>query len=217
MKGNKKKDHVARTLLEELTTLGAFYKKEHQDELTKSTTKYSPIKIAITTCRNRVNSARKMTNLDAEKEVIHLMQPPEEKPTDPQETNKRHRHGPQEHSKPRNNHSKHHNRNGNTSKGNWEQQYPQNNQRRAHNHPGRGHIPTTPCKGVVDSVDPTKKYFFINLIQLEGNTSIRIFFHMDSRTQAQQQHRFADGDIVRIIECAHTPKGIEAVRIEIVA
>ena len=50
-----------------------------------------------------------------------------------------------------------------------------------------------------------------------SNTSSRIFFHMDSMTQAQQQHRFADGDIIRIIECAHTLKGIKAARIEIIA
>ena len=149
------------------------------------------------------------------------MQPPEEKPADPQETNKRHRHEPQEHSEPCNNHGEQNNRNGNTYKENWDQKYHQNNQRRVHHRPGR-HMPTNPCKGIVDNVDPTKRYFFINLIHLvegntSGNTSSRIFFHMDSRTQAQQQHRFADGDIVRIIECAHTPKGIKAVRIEIIA
>ena len=168
-----------------------------------------------------------MTDLDAEKKAILLLQPPEEKPADPQETNKRHRHEPQDHNEPRNNHGdRYNNREEDTHNGNWNQHYYQNNQRRAQHPPGRGypprrHMPTTPCKGIVDNVDPTKKYFFITLIQIaEGNassnTSSRLFFHMDCMTQAQQQHRFADGEVVRVIECAHTPKGIKVIRIEII-
>ena len=87
----------------------------------------------------------------------------------------------------------------------------------AHNHPDRGHIPTTPFKGIVDNVDPIKRYFFIKPIQLENNISTKIFFHKDSRTQAQQGHRFEDDDIVRVLEYGRTANSIKAKRIEIIA
>ena len=164
-----------------------------------------------------MSNARNKTDLDVVTEAIHKVKITEEKVIDPQEINKHHRPELQEYSKPRINHSERHTRNGNTNRGNWEQQHTQNNLRMAHNHPDRDHIPTTPFKGIVDNVDPVKRYFFIKPIQLENNISTKIFFHKDSRIQAQQGHRFGDGDIVCVLEYGRTANSIKAKRIEIIA
>ena len=161
------------------------------------------------------------------KKAILLLQPPEEKPADPQETNKRHRHEPQEqHGLNNYQDGRHKNRDEDTYNGNWNRNNYQNNRNRTQHPPGRGdpprrHMPTTPCKGVVDNIDPTKNYFFITLMQMteqyaSSNTSNRLFFHRDCMTQAQQQHRFANGEVVRVIECEQTHKGIKVVRIQII-